>query len=306
LNQTCQSNCSAATNTYPDDNYHACLPCDPWCKTCDGPYSENCTSCDLSPQNNATYLLLKICWLTCPRGFYPNTVTNKCEVCPVQLSCQSCKFNNMSNTSYCTSCASGTFFTSSGPLNTSCLTSCNSTQFKNTWNNSCDPCHASCATCRGPSSFACLSCPGSDNLLTNSTGGYCVPSCPTVGYTKVGSVCQPCDATCMICNGTSSASCSACKSGYYYYGGYCRYICPAGTYPDVITQYCLPCDVSCSYCFNGTQNSCTSCVSGRYLYNFTCGTACPAGMTPNQWDVCFSILLKYSLGLFGFVIMMII
>ena len=124
-------------------------------------------------------------------------------------------------------------------------------------------------------------------LLTNSTGGYCLAVCPSVGYTKMGSVCQACDTTCNTCNGAASSQCSSCKSGYYLHGGFCRFICPAGTYPDSATLTCLSCDSTCSYCFSGTISSCTSCSSGRYLYNFTCSTSCPSGMAPNQWNVCF-------------------
>ena len=217
-------------------------------------------------------------------------------MCPIQLNCQTCVFNVTASAPYCTSCRYNTFFFSA---NSTCLSSCNATQFKNTWNNSCDPCHSNCATCNGGSSFSCLSCTGLNVLLTNSTGGFCLVSCPAVGYTKVGLVCQQCDATCNICNGTSSSNCTSCASGYYYYGGFCRYICPAGTYPDTATLSCQPCAGSCSYCFNNTASSCTSCVSGKYLFNFTCNSVCPNGMTPNQWNVCYEKVCKIGLVVLG-------
>lgn len=132
-------------------------------------------------------------------------------------------------------------------------------------------------------------------MLTNSTGGYCMATCPTTGYIGIGVVCQPCDSTCVTCNGIAASQCSTCQSGYYYYGGYCRFICPAGTYPDSATQNCLPCDSTCSYCFNATNSSCTSCITGRYLYNFTCINSCPNGLTPNQWNVCSEMFVKVAL-----------
>lgn len=290
-NNACQSNCSinGSSTYYADETYHACMQCNSQCKTCDGPYAENCTSC-LSSGN--PYLLLKMCWSICPKGFYANPTSGKCEVCPVQLSCTACKYDNTTLSAYCTSCIYGTFFFST---NSTCLTSCSTNQYQNTWNNSCTTCDSSCATCNGPSSFSCLSCPGVNNLLTNSTGGYCLGTCPTAsGYVKVGTTCQPCDSTCITCNGIDASQCSTCQSSYYLYNGYCRYICPSGTYPDSTTQQCLPCDGTCSYCFNGTAQSCTSCSGSLYLYNFTCSSTCPSGMSPNQWNVCFELLHKYS------------
>jgi hypothetical protein len=50
----------------------------------------------------------------------------------------------------------------------------------------------------------------------------------------------------------------------------------------------------------------TVALLGKIFYNFTSGTACPAGMIANKGDVCFSLLLKYFLGLFGLAKMMII
>lgn len=241
-----------------------------------------------------------MCWAICPKGFYANPTSGKCEVCPVQLSCQACRYSIANASAFCTSCVYGTFFLST---NSTCVSSCNTNQFKNTWNNSCNTCDPSCTTCNGPSSFSCLSCPGLNYLLTNSTGGYCLDLCPTIGYVGVGSTCQPCDSTCRTCNGIAASQCSICQTSYYLYGGYCRYICPAGTYPDSVTQTCLPCDTTCSYCFNGTAQSCTSCATGKFLYNFTCGPTCPVGMNPNQWNVCFEFLHKYSILFIGILLL---
>jgi len=124
-------------------------------------------------------------------------------------------------------------------------------------------------------------------LLTNSTGGYCLSVCPTQGYIQIGTTCQTCDPTCLTCNGISANQCADCATNYYYYQGYCRYVCPNGTYANGTTWQCLNCDLSCSYCFGSSNSSCTSCASGLYLYNFTCTNSCPNGMLPNQWNVCW-------------------
>lgn len=86
-------------------------------------------------------------------------------------------------------------------------------------------------------------------------------------------------------------NCFNCKANYYLSTGYCRYVCPSGTYSNGTTWECLACDPSCSYCFSSTPATCTSCATGLYLYNFTCAATCPNGMTPNQWNVCYELTL---------------
>jgi len=229
-----------------------------------------------------------MCWPLCPKGFYPDTTLGLCTLCPSNLYCSSCAYDSVSTSPYCTACMYGYFYNST---NKTCGTSCLSSQYKNTWNNSCSNCDPSCSTCNGPTSYSCLSCPGTSLLLTNSTGGYCLSACPTVGYiqnTQNGTTtCQPCDTTCNSCNGVGADKCYNCSVGYYLSGGYCRYVCPNGTYPNSTTNKCLACDSSCSYCFGGSNSSCTSCAPNLYLYNFTCTSSCPNGMAPNQWNVCF-------------------
>ena len=148
------------------------MACDSSCLTCDGSYPENCTSCDPNAAN--AYLLLKMCWAICAKGFYANPTSNLCEVCPVALSCTTCFYDNTTAAAVCSACQYNTFYT---VATRTCETSCASTEFKKTWNNSCDACDTGCQTCTGPSSYSCTSCGGSTYLLSNTTGGYCLSSC---------------------------------------------------------------------------------------------------------------------------------
>ena len=279
-NAGCNATCPG--NYYADQIQRACMTCDTSCQTCDGSYAENCTSCKSSSGN--PYLLLKMCWAICPKGFYADPVAGSCTICPTQLYCGACAYNATSTAAYCTTCQYGYFWQSS---NNSCDTSCPAGQYGNTWNNSCNPCDPACATCNGPTSYSCMSCLSSFYLLGNSTGGYCLSSCPVLGYIQSGVNCASCDPTCSACNGQSASQCFNCSSGYYLSGGYCRFVCPNATYPNATTGTCQTCDSSCSYCFAGTAGSCTSCATNLYLYNFTCTATCPNGLTPNQWHVCF-------------------
>jgi proprotein convertase subtilisin/kexin type 5 len=279
-----QGNCipTCPGSYYADSTLIACLQCDSSCLACLGSYPENCTSCIAS--SGAPYLLLKMCWSICPKGFYANNNTNKCEICDTNLNCTTCSYNFTSLTIYCTACIYGTFFQSS---TMTCGIVCNSSQYKNTWNNSCTSCDSACVQCNGPFNTSCTACQITQKLLTNTSGGYCLTSCPVVGYVGLGTTCQLCDSTCSSCNGVSASQCSNCSTGFYYSLGYCRYICPSGTYPNSTTSSCLTCDSTCTYCFGGSSSNCTSCVSGLYLFNYSCGGSCPNNVKPNQWNICF-------------------
>ena len=152
-----------------------------------------------------------MCWSICPKAYYANPNTGLCELCPVGLFCIACDYNTTSLAPYCTSCRYGYYYQSSSYT---CLSSCNSTQYKNSWNNSCDLCEVSCQTCNGPSDSNCLSCPTNVKYLLNGTGGYCLNACPSVGYVPLGNNCERCDVTCNTCNGVSSSQCAVCKSAY--------------------------------------------------------------------------------------------
>ena len=139
-------------------------------------------------------------------------------------------------------------------------------------------------------------------LLSNSTGGYCVSVCPVIGYIQIGTKCQNCDPTCSSCNGIASNNCYNCTPNYYLYSGYCRYVCPNGTYPNSTTWICDNCHNTCNYCFGNNADNCTSCANGLYLYNFTCSNSCPNGMMPNQWNVCWEEWKRIGWAMIGIVI----
>ena len=118
-----------------------------------------------------------MCWSICPKGFFANDTAGACQVCNVQLNCTSCILVG-GTTVQCTACTYGNYFQS----NTStCSPSCATYQYKNTWNNSCNTCNAGCGNCNGPSNTSCIDCRANYYLLVNSSGGYCLSTCPTVG-----------------------------------------------------------------------------------------------------------------------------
>ncbi len=57
---------------YGETTGYTCTLCDATCKTCSGPLSNNCLSC-----NGTRYLHTDaICYLVCPNGFFGNGATN--------------------------------------------------------------------------------------------------------------------------------------------------------------------------------------------------------------------------------------
>lgn len=275
---------------YADNQNHLCSRCDSSCLTCSGPYAENCESC--SPTATLRYLLLNMCWSVCPGGYYAETSRSSCTLCPVNLNCGNCTMDNTTLIVKCTSCAYGYFY----QTNTStCVFFCEPNQFSNKGNNTCINCDASCATCDGPGSSYCTSCPNTTLYTTNVTGGYCISNCSS-SQTRSGANCLPCDKTCLTCGGTSSNQCTSCPNGTFLSStSYCRYVCPGGTYPNTLLNRCSNCDGSCTNCFGPTINNCTACINGMFLYNFTCTIKCPTGYTVNQWNVCSEATLKLAL-----------
>lgn len=132
-----------------------------------------------------------MCVGTCPDGFYADTVNGKCEKCLVNLFCFTCEI--VSSAVRCKTCKYGYYL----QPDFSCGTSCGPTYYMNRWNHTCDPCHADCRDCSGPYDSSCLNCVNPKYYLKNSTGGYCLSTCPPTGYVTFLSItCLACHSTC--------------------------------------------------------------------------------------------------------------
>lgn len=129
--------------------------------------------------------------------------------------------NNVSSV-VCVTCNYGYYY----QVNQTCTTGCDQYFYQNTWNHSCDSCSLNCGDCTSPYDSSCINCRGGKYFLSNMTGGYCLPICPTQYYVQTSTSCLSCHSTCLECNGVTSSDCSKCASGLYLYNGYCRYVCP--------------------------------------------------------------------------------
>ncbi|KAL4493949.1 hypothetical protein ABPG72_021966 [Tetrahymena utriculariae] len=124
-----------------------------------------------------------------------------------------------------------------------------------------DTCDFSCATCNGPTSNQCLSCPSQSVKNGNSctcASGYiqhlysCISSCPE-GFVKSNTINQCVTDFSINCSNYNSSTqlCLACKANYYLYQGQCVSSCPQTS------------SLSSNVCVDFS----TGLINGQYLLN---------------------------------------
>ena len=189
-NETCPS------SYYPDNtnDRRFCGLCDSNCQTCIDVYAQNCTACWSNATNKYLYLGQCVFNTSCPIGTYANEPGLTCQSCPISMNCSSC-VNSSTLGVICTQCAYGYYMNTSG----FCDLGCASNQYPNKGNNSCVGCNSACTTCTSGTNTSCTGCSAGKYLLTNTTGGYCMTSCPTLGYYNDSSQCIPCYSSCKTC-----------------------------------------------------------------------------------------------------------
>lgn len=194
-NETCPS------GYYPDPTRRFCGQCQSTCMNCTGVYAQNCTAC--WPTSTSKFLYLGQCVFntSCPLGTYADSIGLTCTLCPSALNCSSC-VNSSTLGIVCLKCKYGWYMNSSSK----CDVTCGSNQYSNGGNNSCVNCSSACNTCTSGSNTSCTGCASSKFLLTNSSGGYCLNSCPIQGYYENNGQCIPCYSSCYTCSGSLISS----------------------------------------------------------------------------------------------------
>ncbi len=101
----------------------------------------------------------------------------QCRECNSSLSCTACEFRFVLHDGQClASCSPGSYETD---------------------DYGCAPCHAACATCRGPSSDQCVTC--AENRVEHD--GKCLDQCPIQYWNEsVRKQCLPCPPGCDTCH----------------------------------------------------------------------------------------------------------
>uniref|UniRef100_A0A3B3UPK2 R-spondin Fu-CRD domain-containing protein n=1 Tax=Poecilia latipinna TaxID=48699 RepID=A0A3B3UPK2_9TELE len=227
-----------------------CEPCHKDCRSCGGPRSDDCDSCEddfTLKDGSHSDVWASLCLVL--RGFPQG---EECHQCAPE--CGSCK----ERPSNCLSCERGFLL-----LDNSCLSSCPEGYYDNSkeclrcphcdanrrvdesggcvWssqctmdsyvdlNGDCQRCHTQCRRCDGPGKDHCLSC--NEKLLTSlwlrPLDGTCVKKCP-VGYyveDKVDPACERCHPSCESCFGHHSQHCKTCKPGFFKQASSCVETC---------------------------------------------------------------------------------
>ncbi|EWS75787.1 zinc finger lsd1 subclass family protein (macronuclear) [Tetrahymena thermophila SB210] len=273
---TCLQTCNS--NQYPDLNSNSCKQCDLSCLTCNGSSKSNCTSC-----RQGLFLQNNICKQKCDGSYYGEALTNTCNSC--DSTCLTCDGPNKQN---CLSCQAPNFYQQGSKT---CVTQCNSNQFKNTANQTCSLCDSSCNTCSGPSNINCLSCTGNTYLYQNQ----CILNCPSNYYgNNQNKQCTQCDPTCYLCNGGANNNCLSCQNGRYLDQTLkqCVLNCNSNQFSDVYSGQCWQCHSSCQTCNGPLISNCKSCTSGLFLQDNQCKPTCDGSyfgdVITNTCQPCFN------------------
>jgi hypothetical protein len=192
------------------------------------------------------------------------------------LPCQNCG----ATTSTCTTCYSLTSITTFNyyySANSSCLTSCPSWTYINSF--ICTNCSNICLTCNNsPTNCStCLSTSSFPYLNNTGSGNTCLSNCPIGSFANITIfVCTVCVSPCSQCLNTSY--CTKCVGGYYFNssGSNCLLSCTNGiTITNTTNSSCDACDSVCYTCSILTTN-CTACSTTAVFYQNTCLFTCPS------------------------------
>ncbi|KAJ1309369.1 hypothetical protein OPQ81_006148 [Rhizoctonia solani] len=160
----------------------------------------------------------KRCERTCPAGTFVSP-QDGFTCTPCDGSCAECT----GEATFCSACSGGR-----GAFDGKCVGACPSGTIlsksvsTNSTGTTCASCHADCATCSGPGSTQCSTCPSSRPL--KSSDGRCLTasSCGAQSFFDSASgTCRPCDAGCASCTGAGGQMCTACPSGKVLQAGQC-------------------------------------------------------------------------------------
>lgn len=141
--------------------------------------------------------------------------------------------------------------------------------------------------CSG-SSDNCSACQPNGTYKAYLLGNVCFPFCPTSYYGTTASnqtVCKPCNAACLTCNGGSAGNCYICNYPYILSGSTCAMTCATGYGVTSDPYVCVKCNSTCTACAYISTN-CSACQStgnfSAFFYNdnltYTkCMMICPVG-----------------------------
>ncbi|CAD8214362.1 unnamed protein product [Paramecium pentaurelia] len=237
------------SNTFDDGFSLQCQQCDQSCKTCFGPLSANCLTCDTN------YRQLELSFCVCPINYYD---IGQLECAECHYSCHRCFDNNEESCIMC-----------SFDLNLRILKGnvckCVDGYYEEVGMAKCQKCAYKCETC-DIQADKCLSCPlNSMRKLDPIKGCYCSEEY----FDKENEItCLKCHFKCQTCQGIEQNDCLSCNSNQHreIKNNLCQ--CQPN-YFEMEVQECSACSPFCYECINNSKN-CTSCNNDRYLDGNTC------------------------------------
>ena len=244
--------------------------CNANCKTC-GTNDTNCLTCGFSGIGAELYLYQSPCLLTCPVGYFANTVNNTCDPCA--NGCGVCTGASLSNCSVCVTYNLTPYY--KYQTQTICDTSCPDGELiSGTTPNACEFCDPGCLTCVGTSTNCTINaCQAGDFYY--AVNSSCLRTCPDNYYANsTQQECIQCIGGCELCYGGLLTNCTKCQvsgvTSYYKIIDIdeCTVDCPAGQYEYGLLLACQYCHASCLTC-NTSATDCQTCtnVSGVPYFN---------------------------------------
>ncbi|MCI4381190.1 hypothetical protein PGIGA_G00248710 [Pangasianodon gigas] len=286
------------------DARHECEPCHHECRTCGGPYYNDCDSCedDMRLLDGKCVSMNKA--VHCDPLHFLNE-QGECEQCH-----PTCKLCWGPRDDECNTCKDGMFLVASSHM---CTSSCPANTFGNKTSGHCEDCLPGCVKCHEaqhclkcrshlyvqnglcvakctkgyPENGHCRSCAEQCASCENEPGyclsceqqyllhkHTCVVHCPE-GYFVKDNACEQCPNRCTQCD--VNGQCSECEQYYFLYEGMCLEDCPKAYFPKVQEKKCERCHRTCATCDGPDADDCISCLYHTDVrYNGACLSTCPS------------------------------
>uniref|UniRef100_A0AAR2IXQ3 P/Homo B domain-containing protein n=1 Tax=Pygocentrus nattereri TaxID=42514 RepID=A0AAR2IXQ3_PYGNA len=296
----CVKNC---VEGFYGDSKKECEPCHPDCRSCGGPFYDDCDSCEdgMRLVDGKCIDISRV--VKCPTSHFVNSKHYECEQC--HSFCMLCSGPGKDQ---CNTCKDGEYQT--------CVSSCPAGAYGNKTSGHCEDCLPGCALCqeahrclkcradqaqlylqnglcvtecqRGyPNDGECRSCAegcascedGADHCLSCDQQYLlhkytCVSHCPENYYVK-DDACEHCPHRCTQCE--RNGKCSECAQYYFLHEGKCLDDCPKGYFTNVQEKKCERCHDDCAACDGPDADDCISCsYPSAVRYNGACLSSCPS------------------------------
>ncbi|KAL4482200.1 hypothetical protein ABPG72_017981 [Tetrahymena utriculariae] len=246
--QQCLTSCPT-NNYYLDKSTNTCLNCHYTCLSCSGPTQYDCIKCI-----DETYYDIQL---------------NICNYC--NSLCQTCT----SSTNYdCIQCSQDVALFQPTPNLKICTVQCDEYPgyfFQQYTDQSNLQSVSMCSKC----AQNCISCYSSQNGCYQCADGF---------FLNENYECDPCDDSCLTCNGYKQNNCLSCIQPLVLFKNQCFQNCPLKYYINYLpnnTQECIVCPSQCITC--SSKKNCSTCAYGYYKQDAEC-LQCK-----NNCEICYGL-----------------